>query len=85
MVFQLDVVNVRVAVSAPLMVTAPGFAEETETERFPDGTIWDDVKNEWYSGYLGDGGYDPLDDRISMYFPQVIETLDRLHALSEEG
>ena len=58
---------------------------ETETARFPDGTIWDDEKQEWYSGYLGDGGYDPIDDKISEYFPTVIETLDRLHALSEEG
>jgi hypothetical protein len=58
---------------------------ETETAKFPDGTIWDDEKQEWYSGYLGDGGYDPIDDKISEYFPTVIETLDRLHALSEEG
>jgi len=58
---------------------------ETESARFPDGTIWDEVKQEWYSGYLGDGGYDPIDDKISEYFPKVIETLDRLHALSEEG
>lgn len=57
---------------------------ETESARFPDGTIWDEEKNEWYSGYLGDGGYDPIDDKISEYFPTVIETLDRLHALSEE-
>ena len=58
---------------------------ETESAKFPDGTIWDDEKQEWYSGYLGDGGYDPIDDKISEYFPTVIETLDRLHALSEEG
>ena len=58
---------------------------ETETAKFPDGTIWDEEKQEWYSGYLGDGGYDPIDDKISEYFPTVIETLDRLHALSEEG
>ena len=56
---------------------------ETETAKFPDGTIWDDHKQEWYSGYLGDGGYDPLDEQISEYFPQVIETLDNLHRITE--
>lgn len=58
---------------------------ETESAKFPDGTIWDEHKQEWYSGYLGDGGYDPIDDKIGEYFPTVIETLDRLHALSQEG
>lgn len=58
---------------------------ETETARFPEGTIWDEEKQEWYSGYLGDGGYDPLDDAISEYFPTVIEVLDNLHKINEMG
>lgn len=37
LVFQLELVNVRVAVSAPLTVTAPGFEDDTETERFDEG------------------------------------------------
>jgi len=58
---------------------------ETETAKFPDGTIWDEVKKEWYRGYMGDGGYDPVDEQIAEYFPQVIETLDNLHAINEMG
>ena len=58
---------------------------ETETAKFPDGTIWDEVKKEWYRGYLGDGGYDPVDEQITEYFPQVIETLDSLQAINEMG
>jgi hypothetical protein len=56
---------------------------ETENAKFPDGTIWDDSKKEWYRGYLGDGGYDPLDERIAAYFPVVLDTLNTLHAQSE--
>jgi len=58
---------------------------ETETAKFPDGTIWDEVKKEWYRGYMGDGGYDPVDEKIAEYFPQVIETLDSLQAINEMG
>ena len=57
---------------------------ETETAKFPDGTIWDEVKKEWYRGYMGDGGYDPVDEKITQYFPQIIHTLDNLQVLNEE-
>jgi len=55
---------------------------ETENAKFPDGTIWDDAKEEWYSGYLGDGGYDPIDDRIMDYLPHGIDALNMLDGVS---
>ena len=58
---------------------------ETETAKFPEGTIWDEVKKEWYRGYMGDGGYDPVDEQITEYFPQIIHTLDSLQAINEMG
>jgi hypothetical protein len=56
---------------------------ETEEVRFPDGTIWDEVKQEWYQGYIGDGGYDPVDEVISDYFPHAVDALNMLNGLTE--
>ena len=57
---------------------------ETETVKFPDGTIWDEVKQEWYRGYMGDGGYDPVDEVIAEYFPHAVDALNMLQKLSSK-
>lgn len=55
---------------------------ETEGAKFPDGTIFDEVKQEWYRGYMGDGGYDPVDEIIADYFPHALDALNMLQKLS---
>lgn len=32
---------------------------DTEESRFPEGTVWDNDKQEWTSDYQGDGEYIP--------------------------
>ena len=56
---------------------------DTEQVKFPDGTIWDETKQEWYRGYMGDGGYDPVDEKITEYFPHAIDALNMLQKLSD--
>jgi hypothetical protein len=37
---------------------------DIEESRFGDGTIYNSDTNEWSSGYLGDGEYEPAEDGL---------------------
>jgi hypothetical protein len=38
---------------------------EQEEVAFPDGTVWDEDKEEWTIAYLGDGEYIDNEDELS--------------------
>jgi len=53
---------------------------DSEEVRFPDGTIWDDKKQEWTYSYQGDGAFytlpdgstsDDLDSKLSDYLESL--------------
>lgn len=48
---------------------------DSEQARFPDGTIWDEAKQEWHYPYQGDGIFyrdaDIYDERLSRFVDEM--------------
>lgn len=53
---------------------------DSEETRFPDGTIWDEIKQEWTHSYQGEGNFyslpdgstsDDLDSKFSSFIARL--------------
>lgn len=55
---------------------------EVEEARFDEGTIFNYDTNEWSSGYLGDGEYEPAEDDLIKQLRHGIDTMNLLSRVS---
>ena len=55
---------------------------DCEELRFPDGTIWNEDKQLWESGYLGDGIFEPMEEKLS---EAITSALAVLNSITGEG
>ncbi len=57
--------------------TTGKWSQDTDSEevRFPDGTIWDEAKQEWFYSYQGDGFFyrdaDIYDEKLSRFVAEL--------------
>lgn len=49
---------------------------DVEEARFEEGTIFNYDTNEWSSGYLGDGEYEPSEDKLVEQLKKALEILN---------
>lgn len=56
---------------------------DCEELRFPDGTIWDEERQVWETGYVGDGIYEPMEQKLSEAVNSALAVLNSI--TSEEG
>lgn len=55
------------------------WSQDTDSEevRFPDGTIWDEKKNDWEFSYQGDGQFYRNADTVDEQVTEFIEGLNK--------
>lgn len=49
---------------------------DVEEARFDEGTIFNYDTNEWSSGYLGDGEYEPAEDKLIEQLSHGLTTMN---------
>jgi hypothetical protein len=49
---------------------------DVEEARFDEGTIFNYDTNEWSSGYLGDGDYEPAEDKLIEQLSHGLNTMN---------
>jgi hypothetical protein len=56
-----------------------GWTLDTDCEelRFPEGTIWNEETQVWESGYLGDGIYEPMEEKLSEAIVTALAVLNK--------
>lgn len=54
---------------------------DVEEARFDEGTIFNYDTNEWSSGYLGDGEYEPAEDRLIEQLQQGLHTMNLMSSV----
>ena len=50
---------------------------DSESVKYPDGTIYDDATDTWHRDYSGDGVYFPESERLGQVIGAAISTLNR--------
>ena len=54
---------------------------DVEEARFEEGTIFNYDTNEWSSGYLGDGEYEPSEDMLIEQLKQGLHTMNLMSSV----
>jgi hypothetical protein len=56
---------------------------DAEEARFVDGTICDTDTNSWWSGYLGDGEYEPAEDNLIEQLKHALGIMNIVNGVRE--
>jgi hypothetical protein len=57
----------------------------TEEARFEDGTIYTEATNEWSSGYLGDGVYEPNEEILVDQLKRALKIMNLVNGAGAQG
>lgn len=58
---------------------------DSEEARFGDGTIYTEATNEWSSGYLGDGEYEPNEEILVEQLKRALWTMNLVNGAYPQG
>jgi hypothetical protein len=58
---------------------------DSEEAHFEDGTIYTEATNEWSSGYLGDGVYEPNEEILVDQLKRAVKIMNLVNGAGAQG